>query len=122
MVADQPVPITRMRKYIEGIEKNEYEVAAEQFSDDVLYRHPLGEEPIEGRADLIKFWKEREMEEGANETDHEFERWLVNESEDQFGVLGRVSGPKRDTIFVSYGEMDDGRISYYTPGLLRNIW
>jgi hypothetical protein len=110
----------RMTTYLEGLEDGEYETAAAQFTEDVTYFHPLVEDHLEGRDALVEFWEDREDQEGATDTDHFIDNWVIDG--ETFGVQGHMEGPQGATHFLAYGEMRDGKIAYYMPGLLHDTW
>lgn len=110
----------RMEYYLGGLHDGDYERAADQFTSDVTYYHPLLDEPIEGRERLVEFWTQRESRSGATEMGHELQRWVVDG--ERFAFLAHMSGPRGETPFLGYGELQDERIDFYMPALLHDIW
>lgn len=117
---DDSIAKERMTKYLGGLHEGAYERAAEQFTGDVVYHHPLLDNPIEGREHLVEFWKRRESKEGATDTIHELQRWVIDG--ENFAFLAHMSGPRGATPFLGYGEIRDGKIAFYMPALLHDIW
>lgn len=118
---DESVPKRLMETYLESLEREDYERAVAQFTEDAVYFHPLLGESIRGREAMLQFFSEdRESREDSDQTVHEFERWVV--SGDQFALLGHMKGPRGETPFLAYGEVADGKISYYIPALLTDVW
>lgn len=118
---DESVPKELMKTYLESLERGDYEVLVDQFTEDATYYHPILGESIQGRDAMLEFFKEtRESRDGAHEVVHEFDKWVV--SGNQFALAGRLLSPNGDTIFLAYGEVTDGKISYYVPALLNDIW
>lgn len=115
------LPKELMRRYLNRLESGDFEQAVEQFTEDVTYYHPLLEKPIEGREALLHFFSEtRESTDGSDGMDHVLEEWIIDG--DEFIVKGSMEGTIGGTQFVAYGELTDGKISNYTPGLLDHIW
>ena len=118
---DENVPKRLMETYLEALEREAYDEAVAQFAEDVVYFHPLLGESIRGRDAMLEFFSEdRESRDDSDRTVHEFDRWVV--SGDQFALLGHMEGPRGETPFLAYGEVEDGKISYYIPALLKDVW
>lgn len=121
MPDERPAGVERIERYLGALEDGDYAEAAAQFTEDVEYRHPLREEPILGRDALRRFFaEERASEEGADALLHEVHDTVVEGS--KYAVQGTVSGGGRESLFVAYFEVEEGRIAYYVPAPNRPIW
>lgn len=110
-----PEPLER---YYDAMGNSDFETAAEQFTEDCIYYHPpsFRDDPvIEGRSALFEYFSE---ERGEKDIDHAIQK--VVRDGDSCGVVGHLTGADIDgeDYFVSYAELEDGKISYYMAGLL----
>lgn len=118
MAAEQQVP-EALERYFDHLADDEFEAAARQFTEDCEYFHPPNfrdEVTVEGREELYRYFAE---ERGAKDIDHSFEKVVVQG--DKCGMIGRLTGEDigGEDFFVSYSELEDGKISYYMAGLLK---
>ncbi len=120
MADDKPLAKELFQNYLEAVEDGRHDDLVENFTEDVTYRHPLIDGEVHGREELKAFFDDRLTREGAEEIYHEIENWVIED--DKFTVMGRMTGARGEDWFISYGEIEDGKISLYTPGLTRGIW
>jgi hypothetical protein len=106
-------------QYYESLQAADFERAADQFTESVVYIHPPlynDETHIRGRDSLLTYFKEIR---GPTETRYHLERTVTGD--DAVAGVGFVSGPEDDEpreYFVSYAAFRDARIEYYIGGLL----
>ena len=108
-----------VERYLECLRNDDYEGAAEQFTEDARYLHPptfRDEVAAIGRDAILEYFRESR---GARDIEHTIERSVVDG--DACAVQGRMTGGDvdGDEVFVSYAEIEDGRMSYYCAGFLK---
>jgi ketosteroid isomerase-like protein len=103
--------------YFTHLENNDFESAAEQFTEDCVYYHPPSYQDsikVEGREELLEYFA---AVRGPQDIDHILEKLVVYE--DKIGFIGhQTGGDTGDDYFISYAELEDGKISYYMAGFL----
>ena len=103
--------------YFTHLENNDFESAAEQFTEDCVYYHPPSYQDsikVEGRGDLLEYFAEVR---GPQDIDHGLEKIVI--SKDTIAFIGhQTGGDTGDDYFISYAELKDGKISYYMAGFL----
>lgn len=114
--ATLPEPLV---KYFEALATDDLEGAAEQFTEDGVYYHPpnfRNETSVEGREELREYFVENR---GPKDIDHTIEKVVTDG--DSCGLVGRLTGGDidGDDYFVSFAELEDGKITYYMAGLLK---
>lgn len=107
-------PVEILRTYWRHLENDEFEEAANQFSEDVVYLHPPVIEGVTeaiGREDLLEFFRDTR---GPRDIFHTVERKVVDGN--KAGVLGVSSGDDIDGVhaYVCYLEVEDDKIKYYS--------
>lgn len=109
-------PTDAIRTYLEHLHDDEFEQAANQFTEDVSYYHPPTHEnvsEVEGRENLYEYFADVR---GPREHEHEITN-EVNEG-NRGGVLGHVTGGDEDgNVFVAYAETEGDEISHYVAGI-----
>lgn len=118
MAAEQDVP-EAIARYFDHLADDEFEAAAQQFTEDCEYFHPPNfqdEVLVEGREKLHRYFAE---ERGSKDIDHRFEKVVVDG--ESCGLIGRLTGADVDgeDFFVAYADLEDGEIDYYMAGLLK---
>ena len=106
-------------EYFEALANDDLEGAAEAFTEDGVYYHPPNfrdEITVEGREELREYFVENR---GAKDIEHDIQKVVTDG--DSCGLVGRLTGGDIDgeDYFVSFAELDDGKISYYMAGLLK---
>lgn len=108
---------TAITDYFNHLENNSFEKAAEQFTEDCIYYHPPSyQDSIEilGRENLHEYFAKVR---GPQAIDHELEKSVI--SGNKIGLLGHQTGEDTgDDYFISYVELENGKISYYMAGFL----
>jgi hypothetical protein len=107
-------PVETLRQYWHHLENDEFETAANQFTEDVKYLHPPvieGVTDVFGRENLLEFFRDVR---GPRDINHTVERKVVDG--DTAGVLGVATGDDIDGIhvYICYIEAEDGLIDYYS--------
>ncbi|WP_254525717.1 nuclear transport factor 2 family protein [Natrinema caseinilyticum] len=105
--------------YLKHLRHDRFDKAADQFTEDAHYLHPptFQEDVREvGRENIRRYFVESR---GPRDIDHSIERAVVEG--DACAVYGRMTGEDvdGDERFVSYAEVEDGRLSYYCAGFLK---
>lgn len=119
MVSRSRSPIGLLKRYFDALDAADFETAAAQFADDVVYIHPpmYGDESrIDGRDALRRYFTDTR---GKTDSLHHLDRSF--ETDDGAAVVGHVTPRDADTVlerFVSFAEVEDGAISYYAAGLV----
>lgn len=118
MPANIQVPAP-LEDYFEALANDDLEGAAAAFTDDGVYYHPPNfrdEVVVEGQAELHEYFVENR---GAKDIEHEILKVVTDG--DGCGLVGRLTGGNIDgeDYFVSFAELEDGKISYYMAGLLK---
>lgn len=109
---------TAIQEYFECLERGEFEAAANCFTEDCVYYHPpsyQAEIKIEGRDDLLTYFAEAR---GMQDIDHELEKVTVGDNQVAF-VAQQSGADTGDDHFISFAELDGGKISYYMAGFLK---
>ena len=105
--------------YLEHLRHERFDDAAAQFTEDARYLHPpTFQDEVEevGREDIRRYFVESR---GPRDIDHGIERAVVDG--DSCAVYGRMTGgdDDGDERFVSYAEVEDGKLSHYCAGFLK---
>jgi len=105
--------------YFHHLGSDDYAEAANQFAEDAVYLHPPNfqeEATITGRDAIESFFRESR---GSKSVSHAIRK--VVRSGDRCGLVGHATGEDIDgeDYFVSFAELDNGKISYYIAGLLQ---
>lgn len=108
-----------VERYLECLRNERFEEAASQFTENARYYHPptfRDEVEAVGREDILEYFLESR---GPREIDHTIERTVVEG--DACAVYGYMTGGDvdGDERFVSYAELEDGKLSYYCAGFLK---
>ncbi|MFC6722912.1 nuclear transport factor 2 family protein [Halobium palmae] len=107
-----------IQEYFDHLENGNFEAAAEQFTEDCVYYHPPSYQEktkVEGRGELVEYFAETR---GDQDIDHDLERILVGE--DQVSFVGHQTGDDTgDDYFISFAELEGGKIAYYMAGFLK---
>lgn len=119
-MSDEKNPVDRIVSYWRHNEAEEWEAAADQFHEDVLYLHTpmhydLGIQRVEGREALLHYFEEIR---GPRDIYHHLDNQLVDGT--QCALTGTATGEDMQGVsrFFVYAEADpdDGRIAYYEVG------
>jgi hypothetical protein len=107
-------PVEILTTYWRHLESDEFEEAANQFSEDVKYLHPPvieGVTDVFGRENLLEFFRDIR---GPRDIHHTVERKVVDGN--TAGVLGVATGDDIDGVhvYVAYVETADDEITYYS--------
>lgn len=118
MSLDHPY-VELIETYLECLRRERFDDAAAQFTEDARYLHPptFQDEVKEvGRESIRRYFVESR---GPRDIDHSIERAVVDG--DSCAVYGRMTGGdvKGDERFVSYAEIEDGKLSHYCAGFLK---
>jgi len=108
-----------LETYFQALDDGAFELASEQFTEDVTYTHPqmYGDTThIRGRADLLEYLVEAR---GETDTVHVTDRTVSDD--DVVALTGHVESEDGELIdnYVAYAVFSGGRIDYYIAGLLR---
>ena len=114
MTSAERGPIEILRQYWTHLENDEFEAAADQFSEDVAYLHPPaieGVTEVHGRDDLLVFFRDTR---GSREIHHTVERQVVDGA--NAGIVGVATGRDVDGVhvYICYLETEDDHITYYS--------
>jgi ketosteroid isomerase-like protein len=108
---------TAITDYFAHLENNDFESAAKQFTENCVYYHPPSYQDrikVEGREELREYFAKVR---GPQDIDHVLEKLVV--SGDTIGFIGHQTGEDTgDDYFISYAELENGKISYYMAGFL----
>lgn len=119
-MADTHPHIEVVTQYLAYLRDENFEAAANQFTEDATYLHPptfRNEERAVGRDDIREYFVESR---GARDLDHTIEKTIVEG--DSCAVHGYMTGDEvdgEDEYFVSYAEIEDDKMSYYCTGFLK---
>lgn len=107
-------PVAILRQYWRHLEADEFEAAANQFTEGVKYLHPPvieGVTDVVGRQTLYEYFSEVR---GPRDITHTVEKQVVDGN--AAGVLGVATGDDIDGIhvYVCYLEAENGEIGYYS--------
>lgn len=107
-----------LAKYFEGLKNDDFEQVLDQFTDDGVYVHPPNfrdETKVEGQAELRTYFTENR---GSKDIEHEILKVVTDGN--SCGLVGKLTGDDIDgeDYFVSFADLEDGKISYYIAGLL----
>jgi len=107
-------PVEILRQYWHHLENDEFEQAANQFSEDVAYLHPPvieGVTDVFGRENLLEFFRDIR---GPRDINHTVERKVVDGN--TAGVLGVATGDDIDSVhvYICYLETENDEITYYS--------
>lgn len=116
MLPAEPTPVDLVETYMDHLENDRFEQAAELFTADAVYIHPsyfTDEVKIEGRDAILEYFRD---DRGTQDVEHETTGRLVNG--DKGLVLGRSRGAVIDGVnyYMGYVETRDDKISYYSIG------
>ncbi|ELY37772.1 nuclear transport factor 2 family protein [Natronorubrum tibetense] len=105
--------------YLEHLRNERFDAAAAQFTEGACYLHPpTFQDEVEevGRENIRRYFEESR---GPRDIDHSIERTVV--VDEPCAVYGRVTSGDvdGDERFVSYAEIEDGKLSHYCAGFLK---
>jgi ketosteroid isomerase-like protein len=116
----QRQPSDIVSRYLECLDRSQFERAADQFSQSVNYHSPLMDSDsvvISGRDNLLEYFRNTRPAQG-NEAYHHI-AYSVDGA-----VVCRVRRPDRrpDFPFVSYVEVRNGKVSTHVPSLFQEAY
>jgi len=108
-----PKPVELVETYLDCLENEEFERAADLFTEDGVYIHPpiFSDSPkIEGRENILEYFLETR---GTRDVDHETTGTVVEGN--KATILGTSTGDDIDGVhyYISYVETEGDKISYY---------
>jgi len=118
MTLDHP-HVEAVETYLQCLRDQRFDDAAAQFTEDAHYLHPpTFQDEVEevGRENIRQYFVDSR---GPRDIDHSIERAVVDG--DSCAVYGRMTGGDvdGDERFVSYAEIEDGKLSYYCAAFLK---
>lgn len=117
----QQQPSEIVDRYLECLDRSQFERAADQFSQTVTYYSPLVDSNsgvIFGRDNLLRYFRDTRP---AQENEARHRVVCSVDGARQCAVFGVRTGDP-DLPFVSYAEVRNGKISTYAPGLLQEAY
>lgn len=103
--------------YLEHLANNRFEKAAAQFTESCVYHHPPSFQDrtkVEGREELYTYFSETR---GPKDIDHSIVKTV--EDKNKVAIVGTLTGDDiGESYFVSYADIEDGKIAYYMAGML----
>lgn len=116
-MASEKDPVELVRAYFEHLENDEFEQAADLFTEDAVYHHPPSygnETELVGRDTIYDFFANT-----RGPQDSQFDIMKEVSDGDRAAVLGSVdTGGDASPIFIGFAETENGKISFYAGAVI----